>query len=383
MGKSPIEFSNYVGPDSIRQTFHLLNNMYDLHTKRFYGYEDINVEELTQEKMDSSNYLRDQLHSGDLIAEGDVAYKLITDENWSIVIEIDEERATELADESYVEVRFLKNNYKSWGAVSIIRQNGSIYLKLDFNNSMITFATDRFIEIELLLNTQTGLKIPNSSIVERAFYLVPEEYLTKGGNSGESGFIRDSFNEKGEQVPEFVPATIYSLKDGEYYVDESVFNIGDYLILPDSDSAEKYPISKQATLIGVYNINKGYADFKQITILNQNEEYAIVKSNTEYGLSVYDHIVLKGDSVNENDFIFELKKNTDQNKNGEVDLDEVKNKNDELLNSSEESSEETVNISVDDLTTEFGDGLEDTTGSDDMMINDDSGLLDINIEEGD
>ena len=42
MGKSPIEFSNYVGPDSIRQTFHLLNNMYDLHTKRFYGYEDIN-----------------------------------------------------------------------------------------------------------------------------------------------------------------------------------------------------------------------------------------------------------------------------------------------------------------------------------------------------
>ena len=42
---------------------------------------------------------------------------------------------------------------------------------------------------------------------------------------------------------------------------------------------------------------KGYADFKQITILSQNDEYAIVKSNTEYGLSVYDHIVLKGDTV--------------------------------------------------------------------------------------
>ena len=85
-------------------------------------------------------------------------------------------------------------------------------------------------------------------------------------------------------------------------MEESVFNIGDYIIRPDSN--EKYPISKQAALIGVYNINKGYADFKQITILYQNEEYAIVKSNTEYGLSVYDHIVLKGDTVNENDFIY-------------------------------------------------------------------------------
>ncbi len=55
----------------------------------------------------------------------------------------------------------------------------------------------------------------------------------------------------------------------------------------------------------MYNINKGYADFKQITILNQNEEYAIVKSNSEYGLAVYDYIALKGDSVTENDFIYD------------------------------------------------------------------------------
>lgn len=271
------------------------------------GYEDINVEELTQEKMDSSNYLRDQLHSGDLIAEGDVAYKLITDENWSIVIEIDEERATELADESYVEVRFLKNNYKSWGAVSIIRQNGSIYLKLDFNNSMITFATDRFIEIELLLNTQTGLKIPNSSIVERAFYLVPEGYYTEGGAQGKPGFIRETYLEDGSNSTEFVEATVYSLSDeGFYYVDESTFNLGDRLVMP--ETGETMTVSAQDTLVGVYNINKGYADFKEIEILNQNDEYAIVKSHSEFGLNVYDHIVLKGDTVNDSDFIYEQKK---------------------------------------------------------------------------
>lgn len=271
------------------------------------GYEDITAEELTPEMMDSSNYVRDQLHSADLIAEGDIAYKLITDENWSIVLEIDEARAQELADDNYVEVRFLKNNYKSWGAISILHQNGAIYLKLDFNNSMITFATDRFIELELLINTQTGLKIPNSSIVERAFYLVPEGYYTEGGAQGKQGFIRETYLEDGTNSTEFVEASVYSLNDeGYYYVDESVFNLGDRLVMP--ETGETMSVSAQDTLIGVYNINKGYADFKEIEILNQNDEYAIVKSYSEFGLNVYDHIVLKGDTVNDSDFIYEQKK---------------------------------------------------------------------------
>jgi hypothetical protein len=51
-------------------------------------------------------------------------------------------------------------------------------------------------------------------------------------------------------------------------------------------------------------MNKGYADFKQITIIAQNEEYAIVSSNTKYGLTVYDRIVLDADSVDTDDFIY-------------------------------------------------------------------------------
>ena len=54
---------------------------------------------------------------------------------------------------------------------------------------------------------------------------------------------------------------------------------------------------------GVYNINKGYAVFKQINILYQNEDYAIISTGTTYGLSLYDHIVLQGDLVKENQII--------------------------------------------------------------------------------
>lgn len=267
------------------------------------GYEELTAETITPEQVEGVDYEKKQFHSNDLISKGDAAYKLITSELWTILVEIDEEKALSLEDDSYIEVRFLKNNYTSWAAISILRQNGRTYAKLDFNNSMITFATDRFVEIELMDNAQEGLKVPNSAIVERSFYLIPIDYITTGGNSGDEGFYKEAYMEDGTLSTEFVSVTIYNEIDGEYYVDESAFDVGDYLIKPESD--ERYAISKQATLIGVYNINKGYADFKQITILNQNEEYAIVKSNSEYGLSVYDHIVLKGDSVNEDDFIYE------------------------------------------------------------------------------
>jgi hypothetical protein len=266
------------------------------------GYESLGIDDLNEELMNPENYTKHQFHSNDLIGEGDNTYKLITGENWSLVTIIDEERAASLAEEGFVKVKFLKNGYESFGAVSIIRQDAVIYLKLDFTNSMITYATDRMLEIELITDEDEGLKIPNSAIVEREFYLIPKDYLTRGGNSGNEGFIRETYLEDGTASTEFVEATLYNATEDEYYVDTSIFEIGDYIVKP--ESTDKYAISKKATLIGVYNINKGYADFKQITILNQNEEYAIIKSNTQYGLSVYDLIALDGNSVDEDDFIY-------------------------------------------------------------------------------
>ena len=168
---------------------------------------------------------------------------------------------------------------------------------------MVTFCTDRFIDIELILEDETGLKIPNSSIVEKECFLVPKEYVTKGGNSSNFGVMRETFTEEGEATVEFVETTVYSETENEYYLDDTVLRIGDDLIKP--DSTETFTVSKRGSLIGVYQINKGYADFKQINILYQNDEYAIVKSNTQYGLSVYDYIVLDSSTVQPDEFLNE------------------------------------------------------------------------------
>lgn len=268
------------------------------------GYEELKLEDMTEEFFDQKNYEKKHLVNNELIASGDPVYKLSTSEDWSIVIPVEEEMADKLLEKEYVEVKFLKNQYKSWGEVnSYTNEAGDTFVSLTFTNSMITFCMDRFIDIELLLDDEKGLKVPISAIVQKEFFIVPKEYLTKGGNSGKDGVLLETYDDEGNAITEFVATTIYDATDTEYYLDDSVLRPGNYIVKP--ESTEKYAISKTGSLTGVYNINKGYADFKQVSILSKNEEYAIVKSNTVYGLNVYDYIVLDASTVKDNEFIYD------------------------------------------------------------------------------
>lgn len=268
------------------------------------GYEDLTLEQFTGELYDTQNYEKNQLISNELVEVGQPVYKISTNEDWSIVIQTDQEKAEELLEEKVVKVKFLKNQDTSWAEVSsYTNPEGEIFVKLTFTNSMVTFCTDRFIDIELITEEESGLKIPNSSIVEKEFFIVPKEYITKGGNSLSDGVMRETYMEDGTATTEFIETAVYGETETEYYLDDMTLRIGDYIVMPDSE--ETFAISKRGSLTGVYNINKGYADFKQINVLYNNEEYSIVKSNTQYGLNVYDYIVLDASMVVDDELIYE------------------------------------------------------------------------------
>ena len=266
------------------------------------GYEEKTVEQLTAQDFEQANYEKKRISNNDLIEANSTVAKLITEEEWSLVIQVDEERAKALEEAEYVKIKFLKTQESSWAKVIIHRNGDEILAELVFNNSCINFCTERFVEIELVINDEEGLKIPNSAIVEKEFFIIPAEYMSKGGENGNYGVIKESFNEDGNVEYKFVETTVYNSDENEFYVDNENLSVGEYIYMP--DSAEKMPISKSGKLIGVYNMNKGYADFKQITILYQNDEYAIVSSNTKYGLTVYDRILLDASSVNTDDFVY-------------------------------------------------------------------------------
>ena len=260
------------------------------------GFEDRIVHDITAEMYEDGYYNKTQLINNSLVKAGDPVYKLCTSEDWSIVIlENDQEKVKELTERGYVKVRFIKNQDESWGKVtSFTNGEGDTFVVLTFTNSMITFCRDRYLNIELITEDETGLKIPNSSIVRKSFYLIPKAYVIKN-NDNTSGVLRTRYDEQGNETSEFAKISLYNETETEYYVDVNELRSSDTLIKP--DSTERFAVGKQDTLVGVYNINKGYADFRQIKILYQNDEYSIVKSNTTYGLSVYDYIVLDADVI--------------------------------------------------------------------------------------
>lgn len=266
------------------------------------GYESLTPDQVTLELFDQSAYEKDRANNNDLIEKNATVGKLVTDENWSLVIPVDEGRAAEMEEAEYVEVKFIKTQETSWGQVVIHRLADGVYAELVFNNSCVSFCTDRYVDIELVLNDKKGLKIPNSAIVEKEFFIIPADYMTKGGPNGNYGVLKEKADENGNLVNEFIETNVYSSDENEFYIDSSDLEVGDYICK--MDSTEKMAVSRTGVLIGVYNMNKGYADFKQISIEAQNDEYSIVKSNTQYGLTVYDRIVLDASSVSNNDFTY-------------------------------------------------------------------------------
>ena len=104
-------------------------------------------------------------------------------------------------------------------------------------------------------------------------------------SSNEVFLTRETFLADGSSSTSNVTAAVYShdRENGFYLIDPSLFEAGDYVIMP--DSSHKYQVTPDTvkTIQGVYNINKGYAVFRQVTIIDENEEFckAVVEKYPE------------------------------------------------------------------------------------------------------
>ena len=262
------------------------------------GMEDKTADDVRLSDFNKTNYKRTNLRMKDSVSANDPVYKLITSEEWSLIIPLDIKTATELADSTTVRFTFLEDKSTFNADFSILQNEDGFFGKLDISNSVIRFAGDRFIDIELQINKASGLKIPNTAIAEKTFYRIPKEYVSVNeDNEDEISLIKETYDTDGSAITKYITATVYDKTDTDYYVDTGLFEEGDYVLM--KDSSKRYQISDTKSLIGVYNINKGYAVFREITIIDENEEYCIVESNSSYGLAQYDHIALDASTVKE------------------------------------------------------------------------------------
>ena len=266
------------------------------------GMEELTCETISKEQLRKSSYKKTEFTSNTKVKAGQPVYKVVTSDNWKLLIPISKETKEALNNKQSIKVNFKKDNQEIWGTISYVEEGDKPILCLSFDKSMIRYINDRYLDVELILEDETGLKIPKSAETSKDFYVVPKSYVTQGGNSSNEGVMRQTTNADGEKITEFLQATVYYEEDEFVYLDPNVFDKGDILLKPDSN--ETLHLQEKKSLVGVYCINKGYAVFKQIHVLCESDEYYIIEEGNSFGLSNYDHIALDSKSLKENDVVF-------------------------------------------------------------------------------
>ena len=270
---------------------------------RFDGYENKKAKELTMDDFRAKNYSSQLVNSGDYVEANEPIYKSITDDEWSIVVPFTKNEVKKYKDTVGVKIKFNKDNITTTANIKIVKgADGNNYGVITLAKYVVRYATDRFVNIQIIDNITTGLKIPKISIASKNLYIIPKDYATKSNDDTDIGF-RKQVVKDGKIDSDVTYPTISYSDDDNYYVSTDEFEKGDVLIK--DDSVETYTIGAEQTRQGVYNINNGYTVFVQVTILGETDEYYIVESGEKYGLSVYDHIVLDSSKVKENQIIFQ------------------------------------------------------------------------------
>ena len=239
------------------------------------GYEQINDNNVTTNHFNKDNYNKNNLKD-----------------------DIDEYG---LASKKSLNIKIKKDNMTVKCGFSIIEKSDGYYGKLSLDSYMIRYAQERFLDIELVTTGKSGMKIPVSAVTENEFYEIPRSYLTKGGNSSNQGFICEKYD-NGNLITTFVEADIYKLTDDYVYVSKSDWESGIAVVMP--DSASRYVIGATKKLKGVYCVNTGYTIFCPVEIIDENNEYYIVKQNLTHGISVYDRIILDALKYQPNEMIY-------------------------------------------------------------------------------
>lgn len=264
------------------------------------GFEGVTSDTVTEAMIEKEGYKSTNLQDDTKVTAGTAIYKVVTDNNWSIAILISQDTAKELADVSSVKVQFPDTSETFYATVELRKDGNTNIAILSFDNSMVQYATSRYADIELITTDESGLKIPESSVTEKTFYTVPKDYITQGGNSSSTGVLVDN----GTDNAQFISTNVYYLDSDTNMVYLSTDDLKKNAILKKADSTDTYTVSETAALKGVYNINKGYAEFKPVSILCESDGYYIVESDSVYGIVNYDRIALQGSTIKENDIVF-------------------------------------------------------------------------------
>ncbi|MFV0315132.1 MAG: HlyD family efflux transporter periplasmic adaptor subunit [Anaerotignum sp.] len=257
------------------------------------------IEELTKDQIGDSkiNYIS----KTEVVAEGEPLFKLVKSNEWYIVVFVPN---SEVVNWNTGDRKALNLQLQD-GAVKINSKVES--LQVGEKETRVVFSTyeqmELFMEkrvLEFYLDTASiqGLKVPNNAIVEKSLISVPKDCVTE--SLGKDGVLLvNGGNAK------FLAVSIISSDDENCYIDQNgELKLGDVVLQGTGEDATQHTIANLMPKTGVYVANSSMAKFVSVDILDQNQEYAIVRSGTNYGLQAYDMIVSDAKNIKEGQSLY-------------------------------------------------------------------------------
>lgn len=268
------------------------SDLYDGYTK-----EMITGEEFLTEKRTVPEYSK---QTG-ISAIDSFAYKLIPEESWELVIQVPEDCMERIRASETITFHIAGDSVLYEKPYQELRAGGGSYLVVEMDRYGADYLSERFQDVTLYLEAREGLKIPETAILTKDVYQIPERFVMPGGGKEDAvGVSLERYDaESGEVKPDFFKITPLFYENGYYYVAEEDMDSGQYInssgLTSEPERAMLY--SFLTNMEGVYNMNKGYAAFRRIERITDVEDYVLVRSGQAGGVSLYDHIVLDVSAV--------------------------------------------------------------------------------------
>ena len=132
------------------------------------GYEGKEPETITASDFNKDNYNKNNLKAESIIVADNPAYKMVTSENWYLMIKLSQDDISKygLQGKKSIDIKVKKDNMTFTCGFSIIEKSDGYYGKLSVDSYMIRYASERFLDIELVTTGKSGMKIPVSAVTE-------------------------------------------------------------------------------------------------------------------------------------------------------------------------------------------------------------------------
>lgn len=271
------------------------------------GFENFNINSISASDFDKSKYEKNTLKTGDIVSNNTPIVKIIPNEEWNIVAPLSDNQVKALADRSSVKFKINNSSYSIRMPFTVFDGADGKYINIALDKYLTNYISERYVNIEIIMEEERGLKIPISSIVEKEVYKIPKGFFTGGGNisTGQSNNNRLNVKTKLEDgtdtLVQIVP-NIFVVEDNFCLVDKSSLSTSDVIININNSKELAVSMMETTNIKGVYSANRGTAEFKMINIIKTIDEFVLIESDDR--LKAYDNIILDSKKVKENQIIY-------------------------------------------------------------------------------